>query len=152
MWPFRSKKHLRYDSIEAWLQGEHIDLQTTDAQQRDHFFTQLGELRQHLWRRHIQTLPEPEQALITAGPHPSQSHRFEIEALPYAESLQEHLLEVGVSIHSVKVGLYHGDRLVLSVRLASEANFEIERHQVPFLYRGFETKVGIAKSRSTHVT
>ena len=155
MWPFRSKRHLRYDSIEAWIEGEKIPTpvtELTDARQRDRVFTQLAELRQHLFWRHVRELPEPEQTLVAAGRHPSQSHRFETEALPYAESLQEHLLGIGVPILSVRLGLYHCDRIVLIVRLASDADPKTARYKVPYLYRGFETKIGIAKPASTHAT
>src|SRR3954447_15720811 len=129
MWPFRNKRHLKYDSVEAWIAAEGIPPinQISDPQQRDRVFTQLGELREHLWQRHVRGLPEAEQALLQSGQHPAQSHKFQADAIPYAEALRQHLLSSGVPVHSVTIGLYHMDRLVLSVRLAPKANLDRER-------------------------
>jgi hypothetical protein len=49
MWPFRTKRHLRYSSIEAWFKGEgHTEgvVEIADPVERDRRITEYGELSQ----------------------------------------------------------------------------------------------------------
>ena len=139
----------KYDSIEEWMDKEKIPsgfFQIEDEQLRNKYIAEYGELRQHLFDRHIKTLSEEEQELFAKGEHPSQSHRYEEKAKPCAEELQEELSGLGF-VEKVSIGYYHMDRIVFSVDINREISTE-EYKMIPWLYKGFETKVGFAQQSS----
>ena len=64
MWPLRTKRHLRYPSVEAWFKGEGLKepvFKIADPVERDRRITEYGELRQHLFAKHTKTLSPEEQ-------------------------------------------------------------------------------------------
>jgi hypothetical protein len=140
MWFFGGKRHLRYPSLEAWLKGEGLTepfSANADPVERDRRITEYGELRRHLFAKHIKTLSPEEQRQFDEGAHPSQSHRFADRAEPFVALLREHLASLGFR-SNVSVGWYHFDRIVLSADL--EADPGPRRSELPWLFRGFEIK------------
>ena len=142
MWPFRTKRHLRYSSVEAWFKGEGLTeplIKITDPVERDRRITEYGELRRHLFAEHIKTLSPQEQREFKQGTHPSQSHRFAERAEPFIPLLNEHLMDLGFPAN-ICLGFYHMDRIVLSADLHADPG---ERQsQLPWVYCGFEIKYG----------
>lgn len=93
MWPFRKKKrHLRYNSIQAWFFGERLKPinEYSDPAERNRLLTELGELRQHPFDKNFETLSPEEQQQLNEGIHPSQSHRFFNRAEPFVELFRQH--------------------------------------------------------------
>jgi hypothetical protein len=140
MWPLRRKRHLRYASLEAWFEGEGLNtpiVKITDPVERDRRITEYGELRQHLFQKHIDTLSDDEQRQFTEGTHPSQSHLFAKRAEPFAAALAAYLAALGLPA-KVSLGWYHLDRIVLAAEL--EVDPGARRSELPWLFRGFEIK------------
>jgi hypothetical protein len=140
MWSLGTKRHLRYPSVEAWFKGEGLTepvFKIADPVERDRRITEYGELRQHLFARHIQTLSRKEQSEFKQGTHPSQSHRFADRAEPFTRLLREHLAALGFS-SQVSLGWYHMDRIVLAADLNDDPGER--QHELPWLFHGFEIK------------
>jgi hypothetical protein len=108
-----------------------------DPVERDRRITEYGELRQHLFAKHIKTLSRQERREFKQGTHPSQSHRFADRAEPFVALLREHLADLGFP-GKVCLGWYHMDRIVLSADLDEDPG-ERQR-ELPWLFRGFEIK------------
>lgn len=142
MWPFRkTKKHLQYASVWEWQQGEGVPdkfITHKNPVRRDRWIMQYGELRRHLYQKHIKSLDTDEQQLIAENRHPSQSHRFADNALPYLDSLKQELDLIGLVYNSVELGMYHMDRIILSVDL--DPVQQADPAGWPWLHRGFEVK------------
>lgn len=140
MWPFRTKRYLRYPSVEAWFEGEGLTVgvvKIADPVERDRRITEYGELRQHLFAKHIKTLTRDEQRQFKQGKHPSQGHRFADRAQPFVPLLHEHLASLGFS-NKVCLGWYHMDRIVLSAELDEDPGER--KRELPWLFSGFEIK------------
>ena len=134
--------HLQYDSVEDWMTGETVPMgfiKEPDPILRDKYIRQYGELRRHLYAKHVATLSPDVQQAINDGCHPSQSHRFADEAQPYCELLQHHLESVGLDVSDVHLGWYHMDRVVLSVETTEQLDASRFR-KLPWLFQGFEIK------------
>ncbi len=140
MWPFQTKQHLRYPSLEAWFKGEGLTeplFKIADRTERDRRIIEYGELRKHLFALHIKTLTLQEQREFKECAHPSQRHCFADRAEPFVALLQEHLASLGFQ-SKVCLGLYHLDRIVLSADLEKDPTER--QHELPWLFRGFEIK------------
>src|SRR5690349_3808908 len=87
---FITPRHLRYRSIEEWLEKEHITTLThpENPSLQDRLFQQLGELRKHLWDQHFVHLTAEERQQLEAGQHPSQSHSRAAQARPVFEEFR----------------------------------------------------------------
>ena len=133
------KPHLQYESVAAWMAGENVPpafLSVTDDKLRDKWITEFGELRRHLFAKHLATLTRVEQVQFQKDEHPSQHHAFADRAKPVAEEFQRELQRLGV-VARVELGWYHLDRIVFSVFLAEQPTDE-EYERLPWLFRGFE--------------
>jgi hypothetical protein len=133
-------KHLTYDSLEAWHEGERLPKDWTkhsDAHQRAAWFQQFAELKQHLWEKHIASLSEAERKQFADRTHPSLSHRFKDRAAPFLEALKQEFARLGYTAE-VSLGFYHLDRIVLSASLDRTPPGRLRG--VPWLFRGFEIK------------
>jgi hypothetical protein len=140
MWTLGTKRHLRYPSIEAWFKGEGLTepvFKIADLVERDRRIAEYGELRQHLFAKHIKTLSREERRKFKEGTHPSQSHRFADRAEPFVGLLREHLGSLGFP-SEVCLGWYHMDRIVLTADLHDDPGER--QHELPWLFRGFEIK------------
>ncbi len=136
----KSRRHLIYDSVEAWFAGERLphDFSThPDPAQQHLWWRQLAELKQHLWQKHLSSLTVDEQKEFKEGIHPSQSHRYVERAEPFRKLLEEHLASLGIKAR-VKPGLYHGDRIVLTARLSELPPGGLPG--TPWFFHGFEVK------------
>ncbi len=134
--------HLQYDSVEDWMTGENVPMgfvKEPDPVLRDKYIRQYGELRRHLYAKHVATLPPDDQQSIDEGRHPSQSHRFAVEAQPYCEQLERHLGTLGLDVSEVHLGRYHMDRIVLTVE-TPEHLYAAKYRKLPWLFQGFEVK------------
>ena len=139
-------RYLSYDSLEAWAEGESLPadwMKHPDLAQRSLWWKQFEDLKQHLWSRHVATLAGEEQREFKAGTHPSLSHRFQEQAQPFTRQLQAELARLGYKAN-VKLGLYHGDRIVLSATL--DRTPPRRAHDVPWFFRGLEVKYGFPAS------
>ena len=112
-------------------------IKIADPVERDRRITEYGELRQHLFAKHIKTLSREEQREFKEGTHPSQSHRFSDRAEPFVGLLREHLANLGFP-SKVCLGWYPMDRIVLSADLDEDPG-ERQR-EMPWLFRDFEIK------------
>jgi hypothetical protein len=134
----RDQRHLNYDSLQAWAEGDGLPKDWTkhpDQKQRNMWWQQYAELKQHLWQRHIATLTPEEQQEFKAGTHPSLSHEFRDRAQPFTEYLKEELARQGYNAE-VRLGFYHLDRIVLNAVLDRTPPDRLR--EVPWLFRGFE--------------
>jgi hypothetical protein len=133
-------RHLTYDSLEAWAEGEHLPkdwIKFPDTEKRKNWFSQLAELKQHLWNRHIASLTEAEQNEFQNRTHPSLSHKFRDRAQPFTVEFQNHLASLGYK-SEVKIIFGQMDRLLLHATLDKTPPNRLRG--VPWLFRGFELR------------
>ena len=113
--------HLQYESVDDWMVGENVPagfVSLDDADLRDRYITEYGELRRHLFAKHALTLNSDDQRKLKEGIHPSQSHSFAADAEPYCQLLAVYLRSLGIEPHEIVLGWYHMDRIVLTIYLA----------------------------------
>ena len=146
--------HLQYESVEDWMNGENVPMgfiKEPDPVLRDKYIRQYGELRRHLYAKHVATLPREEQRAINDGCHPSQSHRFADDAQPYCEQLERHLRTLGLDVADVHLGWYHMDRIVLTAETPEHLDAGRFR-ELPWLFQGFEVKyISTANKDATEI-
>lgn len=134
-----SARHLEYESVEDWMAGENVPagfVSLEDAELRDRYITEFGELRRHLFAKHKSTLAPDDQQKLSDGTHPSQSHSFAADAEPYCQLLAGHLRLLGIEADEVELGWYHMDRIILTVHLGDSR--VPEGTKPPWLFQGFE--------------
>lgn len=142
IWPF-GKRYLRYRSKLEWILGEQIPTPFSVIQDRKRFdevVFQYGELRKHLFARHLKTLSSEQRDLLSAGKHPSQDHALTQAALPYADKLGEKLRHLHF-VSKVGVGTYHGNRNVLDVFVYGIDLLDRRLLEVPEFFDGFEVLI-----------
>lgn len=140
--PEVSAAHLKYYTVWDWMTGENVPMEfirEPDPVLRDTYLRQYGELRRHLYTKHVATLSSEVQKAINDGCHPSQSHQFAELAQPYCDQLRSHLLSLGLNVSAVHLGWYHMDRLVLSVETPVHPG-ALRLRELPWLFEGFEIK------------
>ena len=134
------KPHLNYDSVDDWMAGEDVPpnfISIENKKLRDKYISEYGELRRHLFSKHVATLSKSDQQKLRDGKHPSQSHDFAQDAEPYCELLDTHLRALGIIADEIVLGWYHMDRIVLNVTLP-EFELESSKQRRPWLFQGFE--------------
>lgn len=132
------------------MEGEGIStlVHPDDPDLQESLFRRLGELRHSIFANHLKSLSPDEQASLRSGTHVSQSHKNHEAAQPFVEMFTR---EFGNHrfIESIKLGFYHGDRLVISVSFGpGTARAEIAG-LFPAYYRGFEVKLGAIRLPGT---
>jgi hypothetical protein len=133
-------RHLTYDSLEAWVEGEHLPKDWTKhtyIAQRKLWWNQFAELKQHLWTCHLTSLSEVEQQEFKNGTHPSLSHEFSDRAKPFIIELQNELARFGYKAEVMLV-YYHLNRIILGATL--DKTPPGRSRGVPWLFRGFEVQ------------
>jgi hypothetical protein len=147
MLSFLKPRHLRYRSIEEWMEREHIKsrVHPEDPALQDRLFQQLGALRMHLWEQHIAHLTAEERHQLESGQHPSQSHARVHQAQPIFEEFRSRVACLPYVVEVV-MGMYHADRIVFDVKLASDVGWRIWQKDIAPFYRGFEVFVGLWKN------
>ena len=131
--------HLEYESIDDWMAGENVPqgfVSLDDAELRDQYITEYGELRRQLFAKHATTLSPDDQRKLKNGTHPSQSHSFAAEAEPFCQLLNDHLRSLGIVPVEIVLGCYHLDRIVLTVYLDDLSDSGDTK--APWLFQGFE--------------
>ncbi len=134
----RKTSYLAYRSLEEWAAGMRLPegwTQHPDTKQKEIWWAQFTELKQHLWQKHISTLTVDEQQQFKDGTHPSLHHEYAERALPFCKLLEVELERRGMA-SVVKIGYYHGDRIVLSAHLSEPPPGGLPGS--PWLFRGFE--------------
>ncbi len=142
MMRFLKPRHLRYGSIEEWMEREHITTfnHPENPALQDRLFEQLGELRKHLYDQHLRLLTPEECRQLKAGQHPSQSHARAEQAKPIFEEFRSRMKCLPF-IADVLMCMYHMDRIVFRVKLTDDAGQHRWRKEMPPFYRGFEVGV-----------
>jgi hypothetical protein len=143
----RDIKHLSYNSVNAWIVGENIPMpfsKIEDDKLRDEIFTKFGELRKHLFNKHLEELSETERSQLDTGKHASQSHEHFEVAKTVAKSLAIELSNLKL-VTNVFPSLYHMNRIILDVTIDGEPSFKDAAKVIPQFYRGFEIHVVFKK-------
>lgn len=134
-----TQRHLRYESIRAWLKAEKIPCPITairDRRRRDRCLKEFSELRDALYQRHVSSLSEEERRQIASGTHPSQKSEFPDAAGQYARDLAQELKSMGCDCE-VTVDTRQGGRLGLGVQLCPTEH-PVDVDSLPEFYHGFE--------------
>jgi N-glycosidase YbiA len=126
----------RFSCTEEWEE----DRGEADPVASPQLWSERADLRDLLWEKHFQSLPPKEQKLLNEGAHPSLSCRFAAQAAVYAESLKNALSSVNY-VADVTLDAYHGNMLVLTVRLNEKVPWQEYRTHVPELFMGFQVFV-----------
>lgn len=124
------------------MTGENVPMgfiKEPDPILRNKYIRHYGELRRHLYAKHVATLSHDDQQAINDGCHPSQSHRFADVAQQYCELLRHHLVSHGLDVSDVQLGWYHMDKIVLTVETPKQLDAGKFR-KLPWLFQGFEIK------------
>jgi hypothetical protein len=141
--PFFKKKknHLEYASIASWMHGECVpngfgaDYGSGRRPDFGVYVDQYCDLRQHLFDKHVRTLPDEIQKQLKSGQHPSQSHEKIKQAEPVLQRLKEILSGLDfikdVSIKNGQMGFVQFD-----VTLKKEPIFE-QAEMVPEYFEGY---------------
>ena len=131
-----------HKSWEAYLEARDVPLKFgADASEAesDEAFQILGEANRHFYPKHLATLPAAIRQQIESGEHPSQSHeRHEAASAVMAEF--EHYLAENCSLpitEAPRMGFYHGDQIIFSVRFDSERPWAEIDDEIPPFYMGY---------------
>ncbi len=131
MWPFtRTPSPVRVSGDKLYLIDN--DFGTEDPER-------LAVIRQGFIEQHLRALPRELQDAWRAGTHPAQDHRFMPQARKHADDLHRELAPCGY-VNEVMATYFQDDRIVLSVILKTLLLPPTIRGDIPWLYRGFETK------------
>jgi hypothetical protein len=126
--------------------------QEREPKKAEIYFSRYRKWREDVYRRHLATLGDAERESLELGQHASQSHSRAQEARRFADDLLNELKRRGVdAVREVMVGLYHGDRLVLSMIADEGSDAQTLPKLLPFYFHGFETRWGIKKQQSEQV-
>ena len=105
------------------------------------YFSRFRQWREDVYRRHIATLSPSERESLDTGIHPSLSHSRQMEARAYADDLMADLKCRGIDfVNEVRIGLYHGDRLILTTIVDAGVDEQVVLSSLPCYYRGFEVR------------
>lgn len=144
MWPFHKTKKREYETLGEWSQevGEMPETPEGQSKRMDEFIR----VRNQIWERHIATLTPEERQALNKGIHASMSWKNEALAQPVTRELHDHLAAKGLPVFSVRIGLYHGDKIVMSVRMQKGGLTPEVQRMTPTYYRGYEIKLSEAGS------
>jgi len=113
------------------------------------YFSRFRQWREDVYRRHTAALSPSERESLDAGSRPSLSHSRQVEAQAYADDLMADLQRRGVDfVNEVRIGLYHGDRLILTLIVDAGVEEQVVLSSLPCYYRGFEVHWHRAKQPS----
>ncbi len=126
----------RFSCTEEWEKARGIAHNDVSLK----LLSERTDLRTILWEKHFQSLPPKEQKLLNSGNHPSLSSRFSRKAVMYADLLRNTLSSIDY-VSDVTLDAYHGDMLVLTVRLNKKVSWQEYRAHIPELFMGFQVFV-----------
>ena len=149
MWPFKKKQLIiledyTYGSFHDALLANGVEEnfhQIVDFEERNRQIKLFDKFRWNAFEGHLTTLSAEERNAFKSNTHPSQSHKFKEQAQEILKELKEDLKDLSF-VQDAKLGFYHGDRIVFSITLNDDCDFEECYKKLPWLYKGFETKVG----------
>ena len=141
--PFSNKKksHLEYTSISSWFHGESIPkgfaLEYGSGRRPDYkvYMTQFCELRQHLFDKHMKTLPKEIQTQLKNRQHPSQSHTTKQQAKPVLQRLKNALSGLDF-VKDVSIKMAQMNMVQFNVILKSEPTVE-QAEMIPEYLEGY---------------
>jgi hypothetical protein len=142
MWPFSRTKKREYETLWEW--SEEVGEMPNTPEGQSNRIDEMVQVRRRIWERHLATLTPEEQQALRNGSHASSSWKNEELAQPFATELHDHLVSKGFPVVSVHLGLYHGDRIVMSVRMENGRLTPEVQRRMPNYYRGYEIKLGEA--------
>src|SRR5262249_26820920 len=121
----RKKNHLEYTSIASWFHGDSVPkgfgVEYGSGRGPDFkvYVTQYCELRQHLFDKHLMTLPDEIQKQLKTGKHPSQSHSRIKQAEPVLQRLKDILAGLDF-VENVSIKNAQMDLVQFNVTLKNE--------------------------------
>ena len=137
----KKKSHLEYTSISSWIHVESVPrgfgLEYGSGRRPDYkiYMDQYGELRQHLFDKHIKTLPDEIQKQLKSGRHPSQSHSKIKQTEPVLQRLKD--IVAGLDfIKDVSIKKAQMDLVQFNVILKNEPTLE-QAEMVPEYLEGY---------------
>jgi hypothetical protein len=137
----KRKAYLEYSTIRSWRQCENVPLNFVveygSGRRPDYevYMDQFCELRQHLFEKHLQTLPKETQSQFKRREHPSQSHSKAELALPVLEKLRN-LLEDYDFVEGIEIKCAQMDLVQFNVILNRDATIT-ELEPVPEYIDGY---------------
>ena len=148
MWPFKKKNKIlledySYGSFHDALLANGVEEnfhQIPDFEERNRQIKLFDKFRWRAFEGHLSTLSAEERNSFKSNSHPSQSHKFKDKAQTVLQELKGELAEFSF-VKDAKLGFYHGDRIVFSIQLNEDCDFEECYKKLPWLYKGFETKI-----------
>lgn len=148
MWPFKKNKQIvlkdySYGSFYDALLENGIQEnfhQIADFEERNKQIKLFEKFRWHAFEGHLTILSPEIRNSFKSNSHPSQSHKFKEQAQEVLKELKQELQRFAF-VKDAKLGFYHGDRIVFSIELNDDCDFEECYKKLPWLYKGFETKV-----------
>ena len=131
-----------HKSWEAYLESRDAPLKfgaEATEPERDEAFQILGESNRHFYPQHIATLPFKIRRQIKKGKHPSQAHERHEDASPVMADFRRYLAancRLPIT-EQPKMGFYHGDQIIFSVRFDSELPWAEIDEEIPPFYEGY---------------
>jgi len=135
----------KFDSVEEYISSLGLVdtvLNIECEEYRNNVISNIGTLKEYLWKKHLLTLSEVERCALGKGEHVSQRMDFE-KAEPYLNAfILDYKLEM---INSCCLGNYHGV-IVISVNLKKGISVLEGQKNLPIYYKGFEVKLHLMVS------
>ena len=137
----QKKSHLEYTSIASWFHGESVPKgfagECGSGRRPDYqiYVDQYCELKQHLFERHIKTLPDEIQKQLQSRQHPSQSHAKINQALPILQTLKAILCGLDF-VKDVSIKNAQMDLVQFNVVLENEPTLE-QAEMIPEYFEGY---------------
>lgn len=148
MWPFKKKavlvlKDFTYGSFYDALMENGIKEdfhQIPDPVERNTQIKLFEKFRWAAFEQHLKTLSSAERKAFKEKKHPSQNHSLNKEAEKVLSELIDDLQQYSF-VAGANLGLYQAGRIVFSILLKEDCDFDACYKKLPWLYKGFETKV-----------
>ena len=140
-WFKKKKSHLDYTSWASWFYGESVPkefvLEYGSGRRPDYkvYMNQSCELRQHLFDKHLKTLPAEIQQQLKNGLHPSQTHSKIKQAEPVLQRLKD-LLSGLDYLNDISIKRAQMDLVQLKVTLKNEPTLAQEE-RIPEYFEGY---------------
>ena len=132
---------MEYNSIYGWFKGESVPkafgLEYGSGRRPDYkvYMEQFCELRQHLFDKHLKSLPDEIQNQLKNRQHPSQTHAKINQAEPVLQKLKATLTGLDF-VKDVSIKTAQMDLVQFNVILKSEPTLE-QAEMVPEYLEGY---------------
>lgn len=125
----------RFKCTEAWIE-EFGDPFKAERDYNPDLLSRFAAFRSAMFQVHYRALSDDDRRSLDDETHPSYKHEWVEKARPYADDLKKNLSGIDY-VEDVGVGAYHGDTVVLQVRLTKPVTWQEYRKHIPELFRGF---------------